>query len=429
MVSGSLLRSGVLALAAVIAVSGCEGLLGLNGLTDRGAGPSDGGLDASRAPSLQPDVDAAAEATMDAPTAADAQAEAQSGTEPYDGSSEQPDTTAEDASEARAPIPELPAVFVLTGSTPTATRGGPQTPTGDLCPDNEVVVGYSGTVGNPGIVVVSSLQLVCAAIDVAGSGPSMLRMLPGTTLAEQGAPAGSPFAAMCPAGQVAVGIHGRSGIAVDQVGFDCAPLTLAPDGTVEVDTSTITVLPAYGGAGGGPFDDTCPAGQIVRGVDIAAGDFLYDMSAVCAAPSAPACVGDLSGISTGSFRISFTVETTQAGLVALLNQRATCILGSSFWDIRLSSGVLLVETDDSQAYTSVTASGPAINDGLPHNVVIERLAGNLVVLVDSVQVGSETSAANFGRLPPLVLGSDACDTDGSTIALVGSLTNLCVEAQ
>jgi hypothetical protein len=98
-------------------------------------------------------------------------------------------------------------------------------------------------------------------------------------------------------------------------------------------------------------------------------------------------------------------------------------------DIRLSNGALLVETDDPQAYTSVTALGPAINDGLPHDVVVERLAGNLVVLVDSVQVGSKASAANFGGLPPLVVGADACDADGSTIALVGSLTNLCVAAQ
>jgi hypothetical protein len=112
----------------------------------------------------------------------------------------------------------------------------------------------------------------------------------------------------------------------------------------------------------------------------------------------------------------------------LLNQRATCTLASSFWDIRLSNGALLVETDDSQMYTSVTASGPAINDGLPHDVVVERLAGNLVVLVDSVQVGSEASVTNFGRLPPLVVGVDACDA-GGTIALVGSLTNLCVAAQ
>jgi hypothetical protein len=254
-------------------------------------------------------------------------------------------------------------------------------------------------------------------------------MLPGPTLAEQGTPGDSPFAAMCPAGMVAVGIHGQAGIAVDQVGFDCAALTLAPDGTVAVDANNITSLPAYGGPGGGPFDDTCPSGQIIRGVDIAAGGFLYDVSAFCAAPSAPPCIGDLSGVSTGSFLISFTFQTTQAGLVALLDQRATCSLGSSFWDIRLSSGALIVETDDSRAYTSFTASGPATNDGLPHDVVVERLAGNLVVVVDGVQVGSKAAAANFGRLPPLVVGADACDADGSTIALVGSLTNLCVAPQ
>ena len=455
MVGGALWRSGAVALAAVMALCGCEALLGLNDLADRTGGPSDGGLDATEpAPDVldatasdsadadaalwpQPDAEAAPreatprEATIDAP--ADAQVETQALALP-DADAEprpEPDAAVEDVAEAQAPIPEWPAVFVLTGSTPTPTRGGAQTPTADLCPGDQVVVGYSGTLATspfaPCAFLASSLQLLCGAIDVVGFAPSMLSILPGATLAVQGTPGGSPFTATCPGGQVAVGIHGRAGVAVDQVGFDCAPLTLASDGSVGVDTSAITSLPAYGGAGGGPFDDTCAAGQVVRGVDVAAEAWLTNVNAVCATPSAPACVGDLSGVSTGSFRISFTLKTTQAGLVALLNQRAACTL-ASFWDIRLFKGGLFVETDDSQAYTTITASNLGINDGLPHEVVVERLAGNLLVLVDDVQVGSNASAANFAGLPPLVVGTDACDSTDGTIPLVGSLTNLCVAA-
>src|SRR5580704_8698156 len=170
MVGGAALRLLVPALAALMALSGCEGLLGLNDLTARGGPPADGGLepdgpganppdhsDGGDLLSPQPDADAATKAAMDALAEAPALPDAQPDTETYDGSSEQPDTAAEDAADAGAPIPELPAVFVLTGSMPTPTRGGPQTPMDDLCPGNQAVVGYSGTVGNPGVVIVSSL--------------------------------------------------------------------------------------------------------------------------------------------------------------------------------------------------------------------------------------------------------------------------------
>jgi hypothetical protein len=89
MVGGALWRLGVLALAAILALSGCETLLGLNGLTDRTGSPSDGSLDSTEVPdATQPDstdADAALspqpyaeaappEGTVDAP--ADAQVEA-----------------------------------------------------------------------------------------------------------------------------------------------------------------------------------------------------------------------------------------------------------------------------------------------------------------------------------------------------------------
>jgi hypothetical protein len=47
MVGGALWRSGVLALAAVLTLCGCEAVIGLNGLTDQTGGSSDGGLDAT----------------------------------------------------------------------------------------------------------------------------------------------------------------------------------------------------------------------------------------------------------------------------------------------------------------------------------------------------------------------------------------------
>jgi hypothetical protein len=121
MVGGVLSRSSVLTLTAVLALSGCETLLGLNDLADQTGGASDGALATEAEGNLpeatQPDgtdADAAlwprpyAEAappedTVDAP--ADAQVEAQVPALP-DADAEplsEPDAVAEDATEAQAP--------------------------------------------------------------------------------------------------------------------------------------------------------------------------------------------------------------------------------------------------------------------------------------------------------------------------------------
>jgi hypothetical protein len=122
MVGGALWRSGFLALAAVLALSGCETLLGLNDLADQIGGPSDGAADAPEAagnvPEATPpdgsDADAAlwpqpyAEAappdgTVDAP--ADAQVEAQLPALSDADAKPLPeaDAVTEDAPEAQAP--------------------------------------------------------------------------------------------------------------------------------------------------------------------------------------------------------------------------------------------------------------------------------------------------------------------------------------
>ena len=72
--------------------------------------------------------------------------------------------------------------------------------------------------------------------------------------------------------------------------------------------------------------------------------------------AAPSCVQDLSNISTGSFHLSFTVQTTQAGYVALVNQRGMCNL-QPYWDVRLADGNVEAETDDGGTYYYVTTSG------------------------------------------------------------------------
>lgn len=144
----------------------------------------------------------------------------------------------------------------------------------------------------------------------------------------------------------------------------------------------------------------------------------------------PACSGDLSNIGTGDFHITFTLRMTQSGLVALVNQRASCT-PSTFWDLRLKSGEIQVETDDVTNYAALTGSGPDLDDGATHAVVVERVSGTLSIVVDGTNYGSTGSATSFGALAALTVGTDVCEQSGGdgTVALSGSLTNLCVASR
>jgi hypothetical protein len=141
---------------------------------------------------------------------------------------------------------------------------------------------------------------------------------------------------------------------------------------------------------------------------------------------APACTGDLSSVGTGDFHVSLTLATTEPGLVALVNQRRTCD-PSVFWDIRMFDGLLDVEVDDVAHYTELKRIGPTINDGTPHAIVAQRIAGTLSASVDGIDAGSGASEASLAALPPVVTGTDVCVTSSDgTVALLGQLTNLCV---
>ncbi|MET0591392.1 MAG: hypothetical protein ABW133_01750 [Polyangiaceae bacterium] len=68
----------------------------------------------------------------------------------------------------------------------------------------------------------------------------------------------------CPGGFAAVGMYGRSGNRLDQVGLICAQI--GGDGRpVE---STVRAMGAYGGTGGTFFFDTCGAGKWLSGMAV-----------------------------------------------------------------------------------------------------------------------------------------------------------------
>jgi Laminin G domain len=164
--------------------------------------------------------------------------------------------------------------------------------------------------------------------------------------------------------------------------------------------------------------------------DASAQDASFDSGPSDARPEGPACAGDLSNIGVGDFRISFTLTTLQLGIVAVVNQRSACGHGM-FWDIRLFSGALKIETDDGAQYTQFTTAGSLVNDGLPHNVLVRRKVQLLTVQIDGLTAAMGASPASFARLSPAVSGMDPCQSgplsDG-TVAFKGTLTDLCISA-
>jgi|HubBroStandDraft_6_1064221.scaffolds.fasta_scaffold18723_2 hypothetical protein len=171
---------------------------------------------------------------------------------------------------------------------------------------------------------------------------------------------------------------------------------------------------------------------------------LYSVSLLLNDAGLTACQDNLSNIGTGDFHISFTLETTQSGNTAVMNQRPTCGGDFDFWDIRLGAtyegaggpGYLLVNTGGSYAgedewnLTNV-ASTLTVNDGRSHDVVVERVSGVLTILVDQVAAGTAASLSSFAGLPPLDVGVGICDASNGGGPLgsepfVGTLTNVCV---
>ena len=84
--------------------------------------------------------------------------------------------------------------------------------------------------------------------------------------------------------------------------------------------------------------------------------------------------------------------------------------------------------DDIAHYIALPSTGPKINDGAPHAIVVVRASGTLTVYIDGGASGSGVSGASLGPLPALKLGTDICvgAVGDSTVALVGQITDVCV---
>src|SRR5262249_10139185 len=94
--------------------------------------------------------------------------------------------------------------------------------------------------------------------------------------------------ARCPDNTVVVGVETRSGMWIDQLKFQCAPLTVS--GGPDIYTLSIGSIGyprmEIGGPGGSPASPiTCPTGEVVVALYVNAGDFIDSFSIGCAKPS------------------------------------------------------------------------------------------------------------------------------------------------
>jgi hypothetical protein len=190
----------------------------------------------------------------------------------------------------------------------------------------------------------------------------------------------------------------------------------APSDTIDAADSTVEERVANDAAEQGALSDAAT-------VDGAQGEF----GAIDATQEAPGCTRDLSNIGTNDFDISFKVTSVQDGLVALVNQRASCG-PSAFWDVRMSSGFIFAEVDSILDYNTVTSTGTRVNDGLAHRVSVRRSAETLTVYVDGLASGSTSASESLGQLAPVVMDTDVCVGVGvnATVVFVGTLANLCI---
>lgn len=157
-----------------------------------------------------------------------------------------------------------------------------------------------------------------------------------------------------------------------------------------------------------------------NGADVTAADAHADTGS--------SCENDLSNVALGDFRISFSVNTAQTGLVAVLNQRIVCGT-QNFWDIRILNGHIYAEVDDGTNFTTLTSTA-TVNNGQAHDVVVQRTALTLAITIDGQASGSMKAKASLNALPPLLTGTDPCQSPNpgsdETVAFSGTLKNVCV---
>lgn len=121
-------------------------------------------------------------------------------------------------------------------------------------------------------------------------------------------------------------IFGRSGSEVDQLAFSCSDTTVE-NGIVKSTGISSGGFPA-GGTGGAPFEDTCPTGQVARGIRGRAGARIDQVELVCHNPTTASGTAvqlastGIVGVSS-TFTAKSTYSTTKKDVIQLDGPKLT----------------------------------------------------------------------------------------------------------
>jgi hypothetical protein len=134
--------------------------------------------------------------------------------------------------------------------------------------------------------VVSIIQGVCGTLSVSGPASDPVAVTAGSALNARGSLQTALWSQMCPAEQVVIGFSGRTGDFVDRLAFMCAHWIVSiADGGASLSADSLTTLPAAGGLGGVAFPlEMCPPGQMATGDRLRAGFFVDQFALLCSTP-------------------------------------------------------------------------------------------------------------------------------------------------
>lgn len=111
------------------------------------------------------------------------------------------------------------------------------------CGPGQIAVGIYGRSGSN----IDQIGLICSYVFANGN------LSPATLTGTAGGNGGGPFYSQCPLGYGIIGFIGRSGAYVDRIGIVCGPIS----------STLFWYGPLYGGWGGGPWTDIVPSRYFV----------------------------------------------------------------------------------------------------------------------------------------------------------------------
>lgn len=158
----------------------------------------------------------------------------------------------------------------------------------------KVLIGIKGRSGG----YVDSIRGICASVNQVLMPESV-----SSTTHRGGSGGSTAYEFRCPTGHALVGLHGRAGFYIDQVGIKCAPLdTTARDGrTIGTPAAPEGLAGSFaratsGGSGGTAFDLTCPGNLPARTLMGRAGTFVDRLQLGCHPARVPAIAPAQAGL-------------------------------------------------------------------------------------------------------------------------------------